>query len=65
MGPDKRADNQIFLADPSLCTHDSGSMSLENYNVDMSQFDLGDFGDFGDMLNTTQDINQINMVCFT
>lgn len=62
MGPVKRADNQIFLADPSLCNHDPGSMSWENYNVDMSQFDLGDFGD---MLNTTHDINQMNMVCCT
>lgn len=35
-------------------------MSWENYNVDMSQFDLGDFGD---MLNPMHDTNQINMVC--
>uniref|UniRef100_A0A093UZW0 Putative transcriptional regulatory protein C1F7.11c n=1 Tax=Talaromyces marneffei PM1 TaxID=1077442 RepID=A0A093UZW0_TALMA len=46
------------MTDPSLFNHDSGSMSWENHDVDMSQFDLGQFDA---MLNGMQENSQINL----
>lgn len=54
-----RAHKLNLSTDPSLFNHDSGSMSWENHDVDMSQFDLGQFDA---MLNGMQENSQINLV---
>ncbi|EED14693.1 conserved hypothetical protein [Talaromyces stipitatus ATCC 10500] len=49
--------NQI---DPALFNHDIAPSSWENYNIDMSQFDVNGFDT---ILDSTHDNNQMNTVC--